>query len=160
MNSLIKRLLDWIRSFLGFQKTKETKPLPKTKILEVCKAPSQETLPKPSRKSTGNSIAVRTKISPELRQILYSSLYDLNKRYEWVDLALLGNTLKRRNSGFLVEKYGFSKLSELLENIPDLVEMSADNRRARLKDPPDLEAFLVRSFNEINGNGRALPDSG
>ncbi|NER78137.1 MAG: DUF3825 domain-containing protein [Leptolyngbya sp. SIO1D8] len=85
-------------------------------------------------------------VPSKLRQLIYSAFYTLDRGDKWIDLAPLGNALKRVEKDFSIQKYHFSKLSELLESVSDLVEFDKIQNQARLKDPSDIKALLTQAF--------------
>ncbi|MBE9079864.1 DUF3825 domain-containing protein [Romeria aff. gracilis LEGE 07310] len=91
-------------------------------------------------------------VSPKLRKTLYQTFYDLHQDGGWVNLAPLGNALKQQDPQFSAEKYGFTKLSQLLENVPDLVELDRANSQARLNAPADVKGLLVKAFSRISSD--------
>ncbi|MEL7144360.1 MAG: DUF3825 domain-containing protein [Cyanobacteria bacterium J06573_11] len=76
-------------------------------------------------------------VSNELRRLVYRATCDMPKPR--MHAGQFGSRLRRIDSGFSYEKYGFTKLTYLLESVPDIVELERVNHSGA------APAYYVRS---------------
>ncbi|ASC69596.1 hypothetical protein XM38_005230 [Halomicronema hongdechloris C2206] len=151
MISLLKRLLNWIKTLLGLNRSERRSSGPN-------RLPKPH--PKTSQHAGGNDVNSQSTSSPatdisfpaKLRRTLYQSFYALDRGDDWIDLAPLGNAIKQQDPTFSVAQYNYGRLSELLEAAADLVELDRPNNRARLRNPANIKAFLIKAFSDISSN--------
>ncbi|MGF1567084.1 MAG: OST-HTH/LOTUS domain-containing protein [Nodosilinea sp.] len=166
MGSLIKKLLAWFRSLLGLEASpppslphppaEDAKPSPLPTPSPIADRPPAPA-PKPAKpnlpnQSAAGGDATTKSLSPRLRRIVYQAFWQLDRGEAWVDLAPLGNALRTVDKSFVAQKYGFARLSELLEAAPDLVSVDRPKNQARLHQPADMKTLLRETFRGVSAS--------
>jgi len=151
MVSLLKRLLNWIKTVLGLNRPEprspELAPLPKPNPRA-----SQQARENDANGQSTSSHAADINFPAQLRRTLYQSFYALDRGDNWIDLAPLGNAIRQQDPTFSVAQYNYNRLSELLEAATDLIELDRSNNRARLRNPANIKALLTKAFSDISSD--------
>lgn len=159
MGSLLKRIVNFIKSLLGIGSSDKNpsglKPQASDDLAKPPEAPdnsaanAQQSIPA-AKASSPAEAQPQPRITAELRQLIYHSFYSLDRGDRWVDVAHLGNLLRRHDANFSAQAFGFPNLSKLLEAVPQLVEFERSDRRARLYAPADTKALLQRAYEAVS----------
>jgi hypothetical protein len=154
MSDFLRRLVSWVKELLGFnkvnRKSSDNLSVSQRKIDLTKKSSNRNDQ---ARSSNSNGLKEEPLLaSSKLRRLVYQAFYNLNRRDNWIELGPLGNALKQEDSSFSIQDYGFSRLSDLLESIPDLVDFERDNNRARLKEPTDIRELLRQASRKISSD--------
>ena len=157
MIPFLRRLSNWLRGLLGLDRregfSSRTTVQPQSDVLGnqrlSLKSPIEKQRSSHLEQPVSSKSSAESDVSPKLRRILYEAFYRLDRGSNWIDLAPLGNALRQQETEFSPQKYGFSRLSDLLEAASDLVEFDRVNNQARLLDPADVQGLLVQAFNNI-----------
>ena len=102
--------------------------------------------------SSDNAVEVLPESAP-LRQLIYQATYHL-PRQKRTHAAQVGALLRKQDAAFSYEKYNFTKLIDLLEAVPDLVEM--ERVEPKSDSPNAAPVYYVRPVTDTK---RLLSDA-